>query len=110
MSRIAPWAGWICGLLAWFLTQQGGSDLVQLNCTSASSPTMLLIGLAGGVIALAGALVSLQVWRSLSGSLDQPHAGARRFLAATGGLAAGIFLLAILFQTVSTLIIPQCHA
>ena len=32
-----------------------------------------------------------------------------RLMGLTGLLAAGIFLCAILFQTMSSFIIPQCH-
>lgn len=110
MSRLAPWAGWVGGLLGWALSDQAGASLAQWDCTRAAPPGMLLIGAAGAAIAIIGGLVSLGVWRRLAGALDQPYAGARRFLGATGALAAGVFLLAIVFQTVSSLIIPQCHA
>lgn len=110
MSRLTPWAGWIGGLLGWTLSDQAGSDLAQWDCTLAVPPGMLLIGIAGAVLALAGALISFRVWRQLAGELDQPYAGARRFIAITGVLATGIFLLAIVFQTMSSFIIPQCHA
>jgi hypothetical protein len=110
VNRLAPWAGWIGGLLGWMLTQQAGSDWVQWDCRAAAPGGLLAIGLGGGLLAMAGALVSFQIWRRLAGQLDQPHAGTRRFVAMTGGLAAGIFTLAILFQTVSGFIIPRCHA
>jgi hypothetical protein len=110
VSRIAPWAGWIGGLLGWLLAHRAGSDLVQWDCTATPQSVLLSIGIGGGVMALAGAFVSLTVWRGLAGKLDQPYAGTRRFIAATGGLAAGIFALAILFQTISAFIIPQCVA
>jgi hypothetical protein len=110
VSRLAPWAGWIGGLLGWVLSDQGGTSLAQWDCTRADLPMMLLIGGCGALIALGGGLVSVRVWRRLTGQLDQPYAGAHRFIAGTGALAAGVFLLAILFQTMSSLIIPQCHA
>lgn len=105
-----PWAGWIGGFLGWVLSDQGGTSLAQWDCTRAMPSVMLLIGTGGALLALLGGALSLRVWRRLAGAPDRPHAGARRFVAATGTLAAGIFLLAILFQTVSSLIIPQCHA
>lgn len=109
MSRLLPWSGWIGGILGWVLSNQTGSSLVQLDCTRAQPLPMLLIGLAGAALAIAGALISIRVWR-MPGTTDQPYAGARRFIAGTGMLAAAIFLLAILFQTVSSLILPPCHA
>jgi hypothetical protein len=110
MKALAPWAGWIGGILGWMLSDQFGSDLAQTDCTRADLPLMLAIAAVGAAIAILGALISLRVWRSLPGDLEKPYAGARRFVAATGGLAAGIFLLAIVFQALSSIIIPQCHA
>lgn len=109
MKPLTPWAGWICGLLGWVLSDQLGSYLVQLDCTKADVVPMTLIGVTGAAFALMGGLVSLRRWR-MPGQTDQPYAGVRRFIAGTGVLAAGIFALAILFQTASSYIIPQCHA
>jgi hypothetical protein len=108
MSRLLPWSGWIAGLLGWMLSHQLGSDLAQLDCGRAEPVTMLLIGASGAALAVAGGLLSLSIWR-MPAKLDQPHAGTRRFAAGTGALAAAIFLLAILFQTISSFLIPQCH-
>jgi hypothetical protein len=110
MKALAPWAGWLGGILGWVLSDQIGSDLAQADCTKADLPLMLLIAAVGAAIAMLGALISLRAWRGLKGDLEQPYAGARRFAAATGTLASGIFLLAIVFQALSSIIIPQCHA
>jgi hypothetical protein len=107
MTRVAPWAGWIGGLAGWITTHQLGSDFVQLTCSRASPGLMLLLGLVGAGVVLCGALLSLAIWRR-DAQVDQPFVGARRFIAGTGVLAAGIFLLAIVFQTLSTLLIPRC--
>jgi len=110
VNRCTPWAGWIGGLLGWVLSDQAGSDLAQWNCANAAPPLMLAIGVGGAVLAIAGGLLSFRLSRANWGALDKPNSETRRFIAATGVLAAGIFLLAILFQTISSLIIPQCHA
>jgi hypothetical protein len=109
VSRLLPWAGWIGGIAGWVLSDQLGSYLVQFDCTRARIAVMLLIGVGGAASALVGGVGSLHIWRT-PGPLDQPYAGTRRFIAGTGILAAAIFLLAIIFQTVSSLIIPPCHA
>lgn len=109
MRRLLPWAGWIGGILGWMVSDQTGSDLAQLDCTRAQPLPMLLIGLIGALLAIMGGVLSIDVWRR-PGATEQPYAGARRFIAGTGILAAGIFLLTILFQTISSLIIPPCHA
>jgi hypothetical protein len=110
VNRLLPWSGWIGGLLGWVLSDQLGSDLAQWNCGRADPATMIAIGIGGALLALAGGVVALRYGHGMAGDLTQPYAGVRRFIAITGTLAAGIFLLAILFQTVSSLIIPQCHA
>lgn len=109
MSSLAPWAGWIGGIAGWAVSAQFGTSFAQLDCAKADPLAMLLIGLTGGAAAIAGGLTSLSIWRR-PGDLSRPYASARRFIAATGALAAGIFLLAILFQTIASFIIPQCHA
>ena len=108
MSALRPWAAWIGGIAGWFVTQQLGSQITQLDCQRAGPWAMLLVGAAGTVLALAGAAISWAVWRA-PGPLDQPYAGSRRFIAGTGELAAGLFLLAIVFQTLSSSIIPRCY-
>lgn len=108
MRRLAPWAGWIGGLLGWLISDQVGTTLAQADCSKADLPVMLLIGVVGAAIALAGAAISFLIWRA-GGALDQPGEGTRRFVAVTGMLASVIFLCAIIFQTMSSLIIPQCH-
>jgi hypothetical protein len=109
MSPLAPWAGWIAGILGWIASDQLGSDLVQLDCTRADLAPMLAIGIIGAAVAILGGLVSLRAWRR-PGQAQPVSVGARRLIAGTGTLAAGIFLLAILFQTTASFIIPQCHA
>lgn len=108
MKRIAPWTGWIGGIAGWVATHQVGSDFAQADCAAAAPAVMLLIGIVGGALAAGGLLVSLGVWRS-EANLDQPYVGARKFVAFTGGLAACVFALAILFQTIASFIIPRCY-
>jgi hypothetical protein len=102
-----PWAGWIGGLAGWLVTHQLGSDFVQTSCNRAAPPLMLLIALIGALAAAGGALLSLSIWRR-NAKLDPPAIGTRRFIAGTGVLAAALFLLAILIQVPSSLIIPRC--
>jgi hypothetical protein len=108
MNRLAPWAGWIGGLLGWMLSDQVGTSLAQADCTKADLPVMALIGAAGAAIVVVGGLISWRVWRS-DGDPERHGTSTRHFIAGTGALAAGIFLFAILFQTMSSFIIPQCH-
>ena len=109
MSRIAPWAGWIGGIAGWFVSQQLGANFVQLDCDAANLLPMLLVGLLGVGLAVGGGFVSWTVRRRHSEGAE-PEARSRSFIAGTAALAALVFALAIMFQTVSSFIIPQCHA
>ena len=108
MNRIAPFAGWAGGILGWFLSDQLGSSLVNDDCGSAEPLLMALIGLGGAMIVLAGALVSFHVWHAVGAPAVPERRGPRALIAGTGLLASGIFLLAIFFQTISSLVIPRC--
>ena len=105
-----PWAGWIDGGLGWVLSDQIGSDLVQLNCAVADPILMAAIGLMGALLAIGGGLLSFRHWLASDADTGRDHAGSRRFLALVSSMAAGLFLLVILFQTGSAFIIPQGHA
>ena len=108
MSRIAPWLGWIGGIAGWFVSQQFGSSYAQLDCDAANLAPMLLVGLFGIALAVGGGVMSFAVWRHPGGA--EPAARSASFIAGTAALAALVFALAIVFQTLSSLIIPQCHA
>ena len=108
MSRLTPWSGWIGGLLGWLLSDQVGTSLAQADCTKADLPVMIAIGGAGAAIVIVGGLISWRVWRT-DGEPERPGGATRHFMAGTGALAAGIFLFAIVFQTMSSFVIPQCH-
>lgn len=101
----AAWAGWLLGAAGWALSNQLSVYLVDLDCAHVSPVAMVAIGLGGALVAIAGALLSLGVWRR--GKADPDGAA---FIGVTGAMAGGLFLLAILFQTCSALIIPPCHA
>ena len=110
LTSVIPWAGWIGGFLGWALSDQVGSDLAQADCTKAHPLLMVAIGLIGAAIAIGGGAIAFRHWWRTDHETDRPFAGNHRFLAGVSALAAGIFTLAILFQTLSTIIIPQCHA
>jgi len=100
IRRLLPWLGWIGGLVGWFVSQQLGSNAVQLDCAAAVPVPVLLFDFAGALAAVAGGAVS---WR-----VSRRSQGTRHFIALAGALAAAVFLGAIVFQTVA-LVIPQCH-
>jgi hypothetical protein len=103
-GHLAPWWGFLLGLPGWALSDQTGSSLAFDHCEALSMGMALLIGAAGLVLALAGGALSFRVWRS--DEEDQP----RRFIARVAVGAAVLFAIAIVLQTVATVVIPRCHA
>jgi hypothetical protein len=107
-ERLRPWAGWIGGIAGWFVSQQSGR----------SSTSSIASAAHGGCWRSAR---SAHCWRYRGGlHIVAGLAGARkprpalcrqrRFVAGDRRTGRGIFLLAILFQTLASLIIPRCHA
>lgn len=100
-----PFVPLAAAALAWVVSDQLGSSLSQARCGLASPLTIGLIGLAGLLCCAAGAAVALRVWR-----VPSAHSGGRRFVALLGGLLSAVLAIAIIFQTVSSFIIPRCFA
>jgi len=102
-ERILPWTGFVLGALGWAVSQQWGSDRVNDGCLTAWSWQTVLIGLLGLTAVLIGAWLSLDAGR-------RSAAPTARFVAALSLAADVVFALAILFHTLSPLIIPRCFS
>lgn len=97
--RGRAWTALLIPPLAWFMLQQGLSALLHADCSRWG------IGLAWGVASVAACGIGLRIgWplRQTHGALANP------WLARLGMMAAGIFTLAILFQTLALLMVPAC--
>lgn len=106
-ARVAPWAGLITGPLGWALNQQVGSNMIYARCELGGTGSSLLLGLTGVAVALAGGAWSWTVWRR--GPPQEREADAPpRFLASLSLMSAGLFALAILFQTLAGLFLEGC--
>lgn len=77
---------------------------------------LLLIGLAGMALAIAGGLVSWRSWRlALAEAPGDAHdlldfgEGRTRFLAMFGILASFLFALGLLFATAAVFLVPLCR-
>lgn len=101
--HLLPWAGLIGGGFGWALTHQIGANLVQDRCQAGGPLTLALLGLLGLAVAAAGAFFSWSLWRK-----QDAAQATRTFLAALGLLAAALFSVAILFQTIAGFVIPRC--
>ncbi len=104
-ERLLPWSGLIAVLLGWALTHQIGSNSNFDKCAATEPLPMALLGVAGLLILLAGGLLSHKVWKR-----GDAETQARRFLAMVGTGMCALFATALVFQTISSFIIPQCFA
>jgi hypothetical protein len=85
--------------VGWFVFQQGLAATLRVSCDTAGMPVGTLWGLTS--IALCGAAAWL--------ARPSPSLSAtERFIARIIQLGAGLFALAIGFQTLATLIVPPC--
>ncbi|RAK56921.1 hypothetical protein DJ018_02825 [Phenylobacterium deserti] len=106
-SGLRPWSGLFVGAAAWVLQHQIGSDLVYWDCRLG---TPLLTGGLGLVAAGATVLGGLISWRARRARPGEGEPGNRAFAGMVGAATAGIFLLAILFQSLIGFMVPACHA
>jgi hypothetical protein len=104
-SALTPWAGLFLGAAAWFAHQQIGSAANIWNCRAAGGAFIVGVGLVCGLVALGGGLVS---WMAHVPQDDEARQN-RNFARIVGMTGAGVFLLAIAFQTLAGVLVPACH-
>jgi hypothetical protein len=103
IEHLAPWLGMLGAGAGWFVSQQLGSNAAFDDCRTGDAGFVLLAGLLGIALAGAGGYFSWDVWR-------RDESDARRFIGLVGLLLALIAAFAILLQSVSGLILPDCLA
>lgn len=103
-EHLLPWSGFIAVLAGWALTHQIGSNTSFDRCQWTSPAPMVILGIIGIAILAAGAFFSHKVWKR-GDAETQP----RRFLGLLGAGMCALFGVALIFQTISSLIIPQCY-
>jgi len=97
--RARAWTALLIPPLTWFTFQQGLSALLHADCSRWD------IGLAWGIASLVACGFGVRVgWplRGEHGALVNP------WLARLGMVLAGIFSLAIAFQTLAIVMVPAC--
>jgi len=102
-ERLLPWSGFLLGAIAWAVSQQWGSARTNDACLMAWGWQTFLIGLIALIVAIIGGALS---WRARA----QTGSPALRFVASVCLASAVVFALAILFHTLSALIIPRCFS
>jgi uncharacterized membrane protein len=103
-SALTPWAGVFLGAAAWFIHQQAGSGGDYWDCHLTGPFWSIGVGIVCGAIAVIGGVIS---WGSRR-SAGEDRSETRRFSGIVGAASAGIFLMAILFQILASLIVPAC--
>ncbi len=89
--------------LAWYLTQQGLGFLLRLQCSGAEGPAV-----AVGALALLACAVAVWLSSGQGRGSQSPPAQTDTVLRWVVYLGAGVFALAILFQTLAALVVPSC--
>jgi hypothetical protein len=102
-ERLLPWSGFLAVLAGWALSHQIGSNSNFDKCQTTEPLPMVLLGLAGLAVLLTGGLLSHRLWKR-----GEAETATRRFLALVGMGMCALFAAALVFQTLSSLIIPQC--
>ena len=101
LSELRPWAGLVAGMLAAGGQHQLVSDALHFDCRLGDGN--LFVGLAALALIALGAWIS---WRALRA---HPASGsARRFVAQMSLMAAALFALLVLWQTMAGFILPSC--
>ena len=101
-SRWTPWIGLIVPPIAWAIHHQVGANLVIYDCRLGGSGVIALVGVVMALISLTSAMIS---WSSLRNATGME---VRTFAAYLGALSGGLFCLALVLQTLATLMLPAC--
>jgi len=109
VSRKAAWAGWIAGPVGWAVHQQVGSMVNYWDCTVGRPWLVIGLGLACALMVAAGGAVSWRGLRSAGKTGRADGSGNGRFIAMMGLLTAGIFLVAVIAQTMAGLAFTGCE-
>jgi hypothetical protein len=107
LREFAPWTGLFAGAAAWFAHHQTASDLIIWDCRLGGPFLTGGLGLICGLVTVIGGLIS---WRSRTPLVGASHElGMPGFAGVVGAGAAAMFLLAILFQSLTGFIVGVCE-
>ena len=99
-AHLRPWVALVLPPAAWSVFQQGLGFTLRGACRAAGVPLGPVWGLASLIVCAIAARIA---WSRRVGGT-----GADRFLAHIAMLGAGLFAMAIAFQTIATVIVPPC--
>lgn len=103
-ERVTPWLALLLPPIAWLVFEYGAGGVLRASCAAMGA----WLGPAWGGASLIGcAAAAMLAWPlARRGAVKPPPV--RLWLARVALFAAGVFALAIGFQTLATLIIPAC--
>jgi len=102
-ERIVPWIALLVPALAWMLFEFGLASSLRAHCAAVGNWLGPVWG-AASLLACAGAAM---LARQFAAGVDKDPP-TRPWLARVAMVVAGIFALAITFQTLATLVVPPC--
>lgn len=102
-ERIVPWVALLLPALAWMTFEYGLASSLRASCSAVGAWLGPTWGAASVLVCAGAAALARPMARGIG---DDPPA--RPWLARVAMVVAGIFALAIAFQTLATLIVPSC--
>lgn len=103
VDRVRPWAALLLPPTAWYVFELGLGSVLKVNC----APVGAWLGLTWGIASLAICGLAMAIaWPCARPADDQTPP--RAWLSRVALFLAGIFALAITFQTLAVLIVPPC--
>lgn len=105
-SKWTPWAALIAGIAAEVAHHQVLSDMLRFDCRLGGALAGGLGALAALALIAVGIAVSLASVRGLH--TDDAHGRNRRFIARLSIWTAALLAVAVLWQTLATVIVPDC--
>lgn len=104
LNRARPWAALTLPPAAWMLFEYGLGTALRGSCAAVGMWLGPAWGLASLMLCVGAALLAWPMART--GSTASPPV--RVWLARIAAFEAGIFALAVAYQTLATLIVPSC--
>ena len=107
-SRFAPWFGLIVALAGEALHHQVLSDMLRYDCRLGQPANGLLAAVAVLVAMGLGAWLS---WEAVRGKeVENAQDANRRFIARLSVMTAALLAVAVIWQTLATVVVPPCPA
>ncbi len=111
-SILSLTTGLLAGPLAWLVLFGLKFVLVPWMCTAATNWPLYILTLAGAAVAAGGCAIAWKDWRASGREWPDEEDGVvprSRFVAALGALLSGFFVLVIVAQGITDVILGACQ-